>query len=926
VSLTPGTRFGSFEVSSLLGAGGMGEVYRARDTRLDRHVAIKVLLVSFARDPERLTRFEREARLLASLNHPNIAQIYGLEESASTKALIMELVEGPTLADRIAEGPLPFEEALAIARQVADALQAAHDQGIVHRDLKPANIKLRPDGTVKVLDFGLAKLSEPGVAGSSDDATALTMSPTVMSPATTQAGFILGTAPYMSPEQARGQAVDARADIWAFGVVFFEMLTGERLFKGDNLTDTLASVVKDDVDLSRVPFNMRRLLARCLDKDPRRRLRAIGDAWDLLDHGGTGASTSAPTGPRRPDRLIRVAAGILAVSTLSLGVLYVWERRSPSRGALNAAPRVSRLSVTLPADAPLFDRGGGSSLLALSPDGHEIAYVGGTSSAAFGNGRDVKVDVQIYRRPLDRLGVVPVPGSQQATSPFYSPDGRWLGFFDRLGQTLKKIGLEGSLPSDIGELPFAASRGIAWAADDVIYYGILGGDLWRIPAAGGQAALVAGADVLRREKEVTRRYPYALPDGKTLLYVALPTSATGFATGFDFNEAQIVAVDVRSGRRTVLLTGGFGPQYVSSGHLVFARRDGLYAAPFDLPTLTIRGEAVKVISGVRSFSGNGFAHFAVSADGSLVYAPGPDFNDSARGTTAVWVSREGHERPLAHWSNAFNQWRLSPDGTRLLIHANSATSDVGIHEVERGVLTRWTLTPTGSSSPVWTADGASVTYTRPDSAFTTGPYTLMLKRTDGAGTERALLERPSPVAAESWSPDGRWLAFTETTVESAADIWVLPADASAKPIAVAATSAAEQHPRFSPDGRWIAYESNDSGRNEVFVQPWPTTGGARYQVSTDGGANPEWASDGREIVYQNGGAVMQVSVRAGATFGSTAPTRLFERPAGSVLLGVAPGSREFVMTGSFLEQAREGSELIVVQNWGEELRRLAPVK
>jgi serine/threonine-protein kinase len=921
LSLTPGTRFASFEITSLLGAGGMGQVYRALDTRLDRQVAIKILLESFARDPERMVRFEREARLLASLNHPNIAQIYGLEESDSTKALVIELVEGPTLADRIAEGPIPFKEALSIARQVADALQAAHDQGIVHRDLKPANIKLRPDGSVKVLDFGLAKLSDPTSASGSDDSIPLTMSPTVMSPVMTQTGIILGTAAYMSPEQARGKAVDARADIWAFGVVFYEMLTGERPFRGDGLTDTLASVVRDEADLSKVPAAVRTLLARCLEKDPRRRLRAIGDAWDLLANEAS-VTTSASTGSRRSNLLLRVAVGILAVSSVIFGLLYASERQSRSQGSLDAAPRVSRFTVSLPDYARLPERGGGVSMLAISPDGRQIAYVGRA-----GGGNDSAP--QIYRRSLDRLDVEAIPGTQGAGSPFFSPDGRWLGFWIRAGRVLKKIGLEGSLPATIGELPFPAARGIAWAKDDVIYYGILGGDLWRIPAAGGKASVIAGADALRREKEITRRFPYALPDGKTLLYVALPSSATGFATGFDFNAAQIVALDVQSGKRTVLLTGGFGPQYVSSGHLVFAREDGIYAAPFDLQTLTIRGDAVRVITGVRSFSGNGFANFAVSTNGSLVYAPGQDSKDYLSGTTVVWVDRQGQERPLAQWSNSFGDERLSPDGTRLLIHGNSATSDLGIHEIARGILTRFTVTPSGSMAPVWSPDGASVTYTRPDSGFTAGPYTMVTKAVDGSGTERPLLERPNPVAAESWSPDGKWLAFTETSPETGPDIWVLPQDGSGKPLAFAATPAVEQHPRFSPDGRWIAYQSNESGRSEVFVRPWPITAGGRYQVSTGGGANPEWSSDGRELFFQSVAAVMRVTVNAGSTFASSAPVMLFERPAPSLLLGVAHGSQEFMMTPrSVAEQARTGggSELIVVQNWGEELKRLVPVK
>jgi serine/threonine-protein kinase len=920
--LSPGFRLGVYEILAKLGEGGMGEVYRARDTRLKRDVAIKVLPETVAGEPERIIRFEREAELLATLNHPNIAGIYGFEESPAVTGIVLELVEGPTLSDRIARGPLPLDEALAVATQVIGALEAAHEKEIVHRDLKPANIKLTPAGAVKVLDFGLAKAMESLGAPARID---LTMSPTMVSP-TTQAGVILGTPAYMSPEQARGKEVDQRTDIWAFGCLLYEMLTGQLPFApGETVSDAIAAVLTREPDWNALPADtpasVRRLLRRCLHKDADRRLHHIADArLELADadpedvHRAISATQSSPLF----NRVMPFALVALALATVTLALLYAREMRARS-AASTETPAVSRLTIALPESAPLPPTSGGFSRLAISPDGRQIVYLGRGNGD--GTGR------RLYRRALDRLDVEPIPGSERAANPFFSPDGRTLGFFGP--RAVQRVSANGGLPVTIAESPFPPSRGAAWTRDDTIFFGILGGDLWRVGASGGMPALVAGPDALRRDKEITRRYPSPLPDGRTLLYVALPSSATSFANGFNFNAAQIMALDQQTGRTKLLLTGGFAPQYVASGHLVFARQDGLYAVPFDIDTLTLRGEAVKVLSGVATFSGNGFADFAVSANGTLVYAPGADFKDYAAGSTVVWVDRQGRERPLAHWNNAFNQARLSADGLRLVVHGNSATSDIGIHDIVRGVLTRLTDTPSGGAAPVWTFDQKGITYTKPDPAFVAGPYTLVTTAADGSGVERPLLERPVAVAAESWAPDGTALAFTETAAATGTDIWVLPVGGDRVPVPIATTRAVEQHPRFSPDGRWIVYQSNESGQDEIFVRAWPLTGGGKYQVSTGGGANPEWASD-REIVYQRGPAMMHVSVNpAGAAFAASPPATLFafESPRGGQLLGVAPDGRSFVMTSALAAQRPPGGrELVVVQNWGEELKRLVPAR
>jgi serine/threonine-protein kinase len=614
----------------------------------------------------------------------------------------------------------------------------------------------------------------------------------------------------------------------------------------------------------------------------------------------------------------RLALGVGAVALVAASSATTW---MVARGASGQSPPVvSRLSIRLPDTAPILGLVG-AGRLAISPDGRQIAYVGGT---AYINGGGPGNDSQLYRRALDRLEVEAVPGTDGASTPFFSPDGRWLGF--RLLNVLKKVGAAGGLPSTIGETPIAASRGVTWTRDDQLLYGILGGDLWRFPATGGAATLGLGAEPFPARDEITRRFPVALPDGRTVLYVSLPRAAASFANGLDFSSAQIVAYDVPTGRRTVLLTGGFGPQYSPSGHLVFARRGSLYAVPLDLDAVAVRGDAVKVLDNVRTYSGNGYAEFVLASNGSLAYVPGRDLSDSAGGSSVVWVDRQGGVRPLVSLPSPINQWRLSPDGTRLLLHGNSAVSNIGVHDVARGSTTRITGDDAGNTSPLWSPDGTGLTYTRPDPAFHVGPYELVTRAVAGGGSERRLLERATPIAAQSWSPDGAWLAFTDVTAATASDIWLLGAGGG-QPLPLVTSRAAERNPRFSPDGRWIAYQSDESGRDEIYVRAWPAAAGGNYQVSSDGGTTPEWAPGGRELVYRRGNAVMTVAVRAGAGFAASRPAILFERHPSSVLLGVAPGGNAFMMTAGTdtTPQFAGSSEIVLIQNWAEELKRLVPV-
>jgi len=875
VSLTPGSRFGSFEVTSLLGAGGMGEVYRARDTRLDRQVAIKVLLESFASDPERIVRFEREAKLLASLNHPNIAQIYGLEESGSTKALVIELVEGPTLADRIAQGPIPLDEALPIARQIAEALEAAHDQGIVHRDLKPANIKLRSDGGVKVLDFGLAKLTDLSAASGSDAAgtVALTMSPTVLSPDMTRAGTILGTAAYMSPEQARGKPVDERTDIWAFGCVLFEMLAGSRPFgTSDSLADAIASVLSREPEWATLPHPMpepvTRLLRRCLQKDAARRLRHAGDARLEIDEAvGDPASGAVPAGRDVRARAllpwgVAVAAGLVAIGALG----FAWS--SPSSDAA-PPPEVTRLELTLPPGVELF--GSTSRTVASSPDGRSLAFVG----TAVG-------ERQLFIRRLDRFDVTPVRGTEGATTSFFSPDGRALGFATSAGE-LRTVSLTDGLVTTAAR-GASILYGAAWTGDDHIVY-VHDGALWQVPRGGGEPTSLTTLS----GDEVTHAYPTPLAGDRALL---LAVQSKG-------GQWRIDSLTRATGQRQPVLSNASMP-LIGPGSRLFFYRDGqLLVSAFDTGSMKTSGSPEQVLESLPSRS-EGVPPADVSAAGMIVYAPG------AAARRLVWVSRTGVEEPVVDEPRGYLNPRLSPDGTRIVVQAGG----VWVLDLRRRAFELLPTQNTASNAfPTWLPDGRHVIHR--------SGVGLRVENTGGVEPGQTLPGTTEFDYPGAVTPDNQTLVLLRNTPATSFDLLVSPFSnpALAKPFAQ--TPAYEGGGRLSSDAKWLVYVSNESGRNQVYVRSFPD-GDRRLQVSTDGGTQPSLRGDGGEIFYRNGDRMMAVELRAAAAgFELSQPRLLFER-AYSYGAGITISNYDVTADGQrFLMVKDEDNvgRLRVVLNW-----------
>jgi serine/threonine protein kinase/Tol biopolymer transport system component len=826
MALTAGTRLGAFEIVAPLGAGGMGEVYRAHDTKLNREVAIKVLLAAVANDPERLVRFSREAQVLASLNHPNIAHIYGLEDSDGVRALVMELVEGPTLADRIAQGAIPLDDALPIAKQIAEALEAAHEQGIIHRDLKPANIKVRADGTVKVLDFGLAKALDPAGASSAN----ATMSPTLSIHAT-QAGVILGTAAYMAPEQARGRVVDKRADIWAFGCVLYEMLTGLRAFAGAELSDTLAFVLTKAPDWTALPAiaptPIRRLLRRCLEKDRAQRLADIADARLEIDEALTTPSESTSAAsvltPVRPARWRRALPWAIA-AILGVGWVLVLGRWAPWRTTAPLAPQ--RLSVELGVDGTLPST---DAAFVLSPDGSLLAFVARTSGRA----------PQLYLRRLDQLMATPLSGTDGASSPFFSPDGQWVAFFADV--KLKKVPVTGGAVVTLAEAP--NPRGGWWAEDGTIVFapGYRVG-LMRVSAVGGQTQPLTTL----AENEITHRFPQVLPGGAAVLYTA--STEVNIGAG-----ATLVVQPLPSGERIIVQRGGYFGRYVASGHIAYMQDDTLFAVPFDRQRLAVTGPAGRAIDGVRSDASRGSAQFAVSQMGTLAYLPGRNAFDPR---PMAWMDRAGTIAALraapADWSNP----EFSPDGQRIAMDIRGeAHSDIWVYDWARDTLTRVTSEGTNEEHPVWTPDGGRIVYRSFRSSTDPSGNTLSWKRADGSGDAQVLIQSKAALIPASWHPTKKVLAYVATMPRSGDDVMTLPVEGDeaggwkpGQPTAVVNTAAGERAPTFSPDGRWLAYHSNESGRDEVYVRPFPGPG-ARVTVSSAGGETSAWSRARLELVF-----------------------------------------------------------------------------
>src|SRR5688572_22005330 len=724
--LSTGTRLGPYEILSALGAGGMGEVYCARDTKLDRAVAIKILPEAFAADTERIARFQREAKTLASLNHPNIAHIHGLEESSGVRALVMELVEGEDLAQRIARGAIPVAEALSIAKQIADALEAAHEQGIIHRDLKPANIKVRPDGTVKVLDFGLAKAMEPASALRASAGQAVSQSPTITTPAMTQAGVILGTAAYMSPEQARGKAVDTRADIWAFGCVLYEMLTGQRAFDGEGVSETIARVIEREPDWARLPATLspalRTYIRRCLQKDPRQRVQAVGDVRLALEGAfeTAGSQTAAPAVVTEWRRVALVGVAAIIASAAIVGTL-VW---FAARGAEPVPSRVSRLQLT-PAGAAALSIGWNDRDVAITPDGSRLIYIGNQGT-------------QIFVRALDALAPAAVfTGSPRGV--FVSPDGLWIGFVDGVG-TLKKVAVTGGPAVTVATPDTAGSSGETWGADDTIIFATNSVEtgLQRVSAAGGSLTVLTRPD--RVQGEADHFWPEILPGGRAVLFTI--TSQTG---GLD--AAQVAVLDLETGTHRVLVRGGSHAHYVSSGHLVYASAGTLRAVPFDLARLETRGTPVTVVPDVVTTIKGGM-DAVVAGDGTLAYVLG-----TVEGTprTLVWVDRQGRETPLLAQPRPYLLPALSPDGTRVAVFANDQEHDLWLWDLRRTTLTRLTSAPGDDSLQVWTPDSRRLIFT----SERAGVRNLFWQAADGAGAVERLTESPDTQYPTGVAPDGR---------------------------------------------------------------------------------------------------------------------------------------------------------------------------
>lgn len=832
-----GQRLGPYDVLAKIGEGGMGEVYRARDTRLDRDVAIKVLPKGFVADPERIARFEREAKALATLNHPHIAQIYGVEESSGTRALVMELVEGETLADRLGRGAIPIEEVLPIARQIAEALEAAHDKGIVHRDLKPANIKLRPDGTVKVLDFGLAKAIEgSGRSGGSDRSSednALN-SPTITSPAMTAAGLIIGTAAYMSPEQARGHAIDHRADVWAFGAILFELLSGHRPFAADTVSDTIAAVLTRHPDLGSLPAgtpaHVRRVLERCLQKDARRRFYAIADVrLDLEDAAG------APAEPHRQSRS-RTVVALAAGAALGAAVAAMWILAN----RVLDAPSVR--SFTIPGAG--FNT---VSQTAISPDGKWIAYSPAVDSGPF----------RLYVRALDSFDEREVAVGSTQLNPFFSPDSKWVAYFNE--NTLQKVLLAGGTPQRIATVSPGISAGV-WGRDGFIVLsanlnlqGVLRRPLARVPADGGELALL-----LRPGEEESYLAPTILPDGRTVL-ATLVTPRTW----------SIVAVSIEGGERRVVLTDARTARFSPSGHLLFQRPSSgdLMAVRFDPTRLETLGDPVRLTAVAQVAES---VAFSAADDGTLIYS-GPSDTVEDSGFTIVSVDRTGAIAPVLSEPGSYSQPRASSNGRFLLYRVIGVPNcNVWMLDIIRGTRTRVTFDG-DNHDPVWHPDGRAMW-----SSVLAAGRVMRIARVDRAVEPVAIAETSHQRMPHAWSRDGSKLLFVEINPVTGRDLWLLPTAGDARPIA--ASKFDEDQGAFSPDGRWIAYVSNESGRDEVYIQPIEGDGG-RVPISVNGGTGPLWSPDGRELFYAERAQLMGVDIDVrGATPEVSRPRKLLEGP------------------------------------------------
>ena len=891
MSLTPGTRLGPYSVTAKIGQGGMGEVWQARDTKLDRDVALKVLPEAFTSDPDRLARFEREAKVLASLNHPNIGSIYGLEEAEGVRALVLELVEGPTLADRIKLGPIPIDEALPIARQIAEALEAAHEAGVTHRDLKPANIKVREDGTVKVLDFGLAKALE-GVPGSDPS-----QSPT-LTVAATQMGVIMGTAAYMAPEQAKGKVADKRADVWAFGVVLYEMLTGRRAFEGGDISEVMAGVIKSEPDWDALPTALPPALVtylrRCVQKDPRERIRDIGDVRLALA-GAFDPSALPPVEP--PVTTVAVPqlalwqrpAGIAAVVLVAIVLGGLIDRalvpsaptQATSRAAISVAPSRPVAQTTFSPD------------VAISPDGRRIVYQAGA-------GLDVRL--------LDQLESVALRGLEVGFSPFVSPDGAWIGFAS--GNLLQRVSSVGGPPVTICTVP-ASLRGASWGPDDVIVFGVGAVDgLWQVPMVGGEPTR------LTRDEGASHRFPDVLPNGAGVLF----TTSTG-STDF-----KISVLDRATGEHRVIIETGSFPRYAHSGHVVYAIEGVLYAVAFDQETLEVTGDPVPVVENVVTKS-SGAASFDLSDTGALVYV-----NGTAGGNARqfVWVDQEGRQEVLPLPARTYFDPRVSPDGRRVAVTVVADQGqDVWVYDAVSAAGLRLTQ-GFAVRTLVWTPDGSRIIFYSAHESV----GDIYSVSADGSGQPEVVLASDAADFPTSVTPDGRTVVFSrfpDGVGTPHREIWEVALDGSEPPVPLLQGVFARGNAEYSPDGNWLVYRSDQSGEMEVYVQPYPGPGPV-VPASIGGGNDVMWAPDGSRLFYRLDDQMMAVTFASGDSVRIGSPTAIFAgtyfaQPNGVRQHHVAPDGR-FLMMRDALPDASDAqipTQVVLVQNWFEELKARVPV-
>ena len=914
MTLIPGTRLGAFEIIALVGAGGMGEVYRARDTRLGRDVALKVLPDLFAKDADRLSRFQREAQLLACLNHPNIAAIHGLEDAGGVRALVLELVHGETLAERLQRGPMPVAEVVTAARQIADALEAAHEQGVIHRDLKPANVKISPDGNIKVLDFGLAKALESVPAASQ-----LTHSPT-LSLAGTFAGVILGTAAYMSPEQAKGVPADQRSDIFSFGCVVFEMLTARQAFQADTVSEMMAAVLMREPDLDTLPKDVHPrlvdLVRRCLDKNPRRRWQAIGDVRFELDAiaadpGGlanrSGATATPTTTRSRLPNVAWLIATAAVVAAVAIAAMR-WTTRPAD------APLVARFSIALPADQSLLRLP--APTLAISPDGTKVVYA---------------ANRQLFMRSMSDMAAHPISGTAlDVTSPFFSPDGQWIGFFAFQDLTIKKIAVTGGAAFTVCKAEPIA--GADWQGDHIVFAQPIKG-IMRVSANGGEPETIAK---VANDEAVFG--PRLIDRGIAVLY-----TVTKAGQGFDrWDRAQIVVERIGSGQRTVVVRGGSDARYLPTGHIVYALGNSVLAIPFDLKTSETKGGPVPVVESVlrvpNSATQMGIAHFATSANGALVYLPGTA-NVPAGPKLLSFVDRDGKTQPIALPPQMYVHPRLSPDGTQIAVGTDDGRdANVWVYDRKNPGASLRRLTFDGHNRyPIWSPDGRYIAF----QSDREGDGAIFRQLASGSGAAERLT-KPDPGAhhePESWSPDGTTLSFNNLKGNNQG-VWTVKLDGDRKPVTFADSvqDAVEKHSMFSPDGHWIAYMaapvSTIAVSTEVFVQPFPASD-AKYQVSTGGGRTPRWSSDGKALFYHepatNRFFVVDVRTTPSLSFGRPTPLPIEGtiHPLAQRNYDVTPDGRQLLVvvsaTPRTVEPGWAAQQINVVLNWYEELKAHVPV-